>query len=29
MLEDLIIGLLLNLLACAIWHYVAKWLDRK
>ncbi len=29
MLESLWIGFLGSLLASAVWHYVARWLDRK
>lgn len=29
MLEALIIGFLGSLLASAVWHIIAKWLDRK
>lgn len=29
MLEALIIGFLGSLLASALWHFIAKWLDQK
>lgn len=29
MLEALIIGFLGSLLASAVWHFIARWLDQK
>jgi len=29
MLETLVLGFLGSLLASAIWHYIARWLDQK
>lgn len=29
MLETLVLGFLGSLLASAVWHFIAKWLDQK